>query len=95
VTRYFGGVEGAKMNREQELAYLRDFKKKNDLPYGFAVADSDKDVEDYGVFGIPTFALIDRSGNMRLMGVGATGGLENAVKKLIEEPATVSTARNN
>ena len=95
VTRYFGGVEGAKMNRQQELAYLRDFKKKNDLPYGFAVADSDKDVEEYGVFGIPTFALIDRSGNMRLMGVGATGGLENAVKKLIEEPATVSTARNN
>jgi len=97
VTRYFGGVDGAKMNREQELAYLRDFKKKNELTYGFAVGDSDKDIEDYGVFGIPTYVLIDRGGNVRLMGIGATGApaatLETAIKKLIAEPA--STARNN
>jgi thiol-disulfide isomerase/thioredoxin len=95
VTRYFGGADGAKMNREQELAYLRDFKKKNDLPYGFAIGDSDKDIEDYGVFGIPTYVLIDRGGNVRLMGVGGTGSLENAVKKLIDEPVSVSAAKNN
>jgi thiol-disulfide isomerase/thioredoxin len=95
VTRYFGGADGAKMNREQELAYLRDFKKKNDLPYGFAIGDSDKDIEDYGVFGIPTYVLIDRGGNVRLMGVGGTGSLENAVKKLIDEPVSVSAARRN
>ena len=95
VTRYYGGVEGAKMNREQELAYLRDFKKKNELPYGFAVADSNKDVDDYGVFGIPTYVLIDRGGNVRLMGVGGTGSLDNAIKELIDEPVTGSAARNN
>jgi thiol-disulfide isomerase/thioredoxin len=95
VTRYYGGADGAKMNREQELAYLRDFKKKNDLTYGFAVGDSDKDIDDYGVFGIPTYVLIDRGGNVRLMGPGGTGSLENAVKKLIDEPGSVSAARNN
>ena len=83
------------MNREQELAYLRDFKKKNDLTYGFAVGDSDKDIDEYGVFGIPTYVLIDRGGNVRLMGLGGTGSLENAVKKLIDESAPVSAARNN
>jgi len=98
VTRYFGGADGAKLNREQELAYLRDFKKKNELPYGFAVGNSDEDVENYGVFGIPTYVLIDRGGNVRLMGLGAAGAsaatLEKAVKKLIDEPAPGTTAKN-
>jgi thiol-disulfide isomerase/thioredoxin len=98
VTRYFGCVEGVRMNREQELAYLRDFKKKNELPYGFAVDDSDTDVENYGVFGIPTYVLIDRGGNVRLMGMGANGSpaatLEKAIKKLIDEPAPVASAKN-
>jgi hypothetical protein len=86
------------MNREQELAYLRDFKKKNELPYGFAVDDSDTDVENYAVFGIPTYVLIDRGGNVRLMGMGANGSpaatLEKAIKKLIDEPAPVASAKN-
>lgn len=98
VTRYFGCVEGVRMNREQELAYLRDFKKKNELPYGFAVDDSDTDVENYAVFGIPTYVLIDRGGNVRLMGMGANGSpaatLEKAIKKLIDEPAPVASAKN-
>ena len=98
VTRYFGCVEGARMNHGQELAYLRDFKKKNELTYGFAVGDSDTDVENYGIFGIPTYVLIDRGGNVRLMGVGTNGSpaatLEKAIKKLIDEPAAVATARN-
>jgi len=91
VTRYFGGVDGRKMTREQELAYLRDFKKTNELSYGFAVSNSDEDVTNYGVYGIPTYVLIDRHGNVRLIGMGANGSsdasLAGAVKKLIDEPA--------
>jgi thiol-disulfide isomerase/thioredoxin len=90
ITRYFGNTEGRKATRQEELAYLRDFKKKNELAYGFAVGDSDEDVTNYGVFGIPAYVLIDRRGNVRLMGVGANGSsdatLEKAIKKLIEEP---------
>ena len=90
VTRYFDNVEGRKAGREEELAYLRDFKKKNELRYGFVVADSDADVLNYGVYGIPTYVLIDRRGNLRSMGWGASGSgaaaLEKMIKKLIDEP---------
>ena len=98
VTRYFGQADGAKVNREQELAYLRDFKKKNELTYGFAVGNSNQDLDNYGVFGIPTYVLIDRGGNVRLMGLGAAAApaamLEKAVKKLIDEPAPGTAAKN-
>ncbi len=90
VTKYFGNVEGRKVTKEQELAYLRDFKKKNELTYGFAVGDSDEDVCNYGVYGIPTYVLIDRRGNVRLMGTGSNGSsdatLDAPIKKLIKEP---------
>jgi len=99
VTRYFGSAEGRKMTREQELAYLREFKKNNELSYGFAVGDSDEDVTNYGVYGIPTYVLIDQHGKIRLIGMGANGSsdasLARAIKKLIEDPAAnaLSTAR--
>jgi thiol-disulfide isomerase/thioredoxin len=96
VTKYFGSVEGRKVSRDEESAYLRDFKKKNALAYGFAAADSDADVLNYGVYGIPTYVLIDRRGNLRSMGMGAGGpgiaALEKMIKKLIDEPVT-ETAR--
>jgi hypothetical protein len=42
--------------------------------------------------------LIDRGGNVRLMGMGANGSpaatLEKAIKKLIDEPAPVASAKN-
>ena len=92
VTRYFSNVEGRKVSRDEELAYLRDFKKKNELAYGLAVSDSDADVLNYGVFGIPTYVLIDRRGNLRSMGMGSGGpgiaALEKMIKKLVDEPVT-------
>jgi thiol-disulfide isomerase/thioredoxin len=88
VTRYFGNIEGRKASQPEELSYLRDFKKKNGLSYGFAVGDSDTDVSNYGVVGIPSYVLIDRAGSIRAMGVGGGGSLEKMIKKLIDEPAT-------
>ena len=96
VTRFYGDVEGRKVTREEELAYLRDFKKKNELPYGFVVSDSDADGLNYGVYAIPSYFLIDREGNLRSMGVGSAGpgtaALDKMIKKLIEEPAEKSGA---
>ncbi len=96
VTKFFGDVEGRKVTREEELAYLHDFKKKNELPYAFVVGDSDADVSNYGVFGIPTYFLIDRRGNLRSIGMGAGGPgaatLEKLIKKLIDEPVTRTDA---
>jgi thiol-disulfide isomerase/thioredoxin len=90
VTKYFGEVEGRKVTREEELAYLREFKKKNQLPYGFVIGDSDTNTINYGAFGIPSVFLVDRRGNLRAieMGAGENGvtAIDALVKKLIEEP---------
>lgn len=89
VTRFFGADGSRKLTPQEEVAFLRDFKKKNDLAYGFAVGNSDEDVMNFGVMGIPTYVLIDRRGNVRLIGMGANGSsegtLEKAIKRLIEE----------
>ena len=89
VTKRYGQAEGRRMNEEQELAYLRDFRKRNSLPYGFAVTDSDMDEFNYGVFSIPTSFLIDRKGVVRYISLGAdeeeVAVLGEMIKKLLEE----------
>lgn len=89
VTKYYGHADGRRLNEEQELAYLRDFRKRNSLPYGFAVTDSDIDEFNYGVFSIPTSYLIDRKGVVRYISLGAdeeeVAVLGEMIKKLLEE----------
>lgn len=89
VTKYYGHADGRRLNEEQELAYLRDFRKRNSLPYGIAVTDSDIDEYNYGVFSIPTSFLIDRKGVVRYISLGAdeeeVAVLGEMIKKLLEE----------
>jgi thiol-disulfide isomerase/thioredoxin len=91
VTKLEGRAEGKQLTPAQELDYLRDFKKKFNLPYGFAISDaSDNDVS-YAVSSIPTSFLIDRRGVIRFISIGASeleaAALNRMIKKLIEEPA--------
>ncbi|HKY43675.1 MAG TPA: redoxin domain-containing protein [Pyrinomonadaceae bacterium] len=89
VTKYYGRADGRALSPEQELVYLRDFKKRNSLPYGFVVSDSDTDEFNYGVFSIPTSFLIDRKGVVRYISLGAdeeeVAVLGEMIKKLLEE----------
>jgi thiol-disulfide isomerase/thioredoxin len=91
LTSYFGQVNGRRATAPEELAYLRDFKKRNRLPYGFAVSDSSVNDINYGVTSIPMSFLIDRNGNVRFIAVGAndqeTTALGKKIKELIEERA--------
>jgi thiol-disulfide isomerase/thioredoxin len=91
VTNYYGDVDGHSVTPVQEIAYLREFKRKNHLPYGVAVANSSANDLNYGVFSIPMSFLIDRRGNVRFISVGAseteTTALSKMIKKLVEEPA--------
>lgn len=91
VTNFFGRAEGQLLTRAEELQYLRDFKKKYSLPYGFAIAVSDQNDLNYGVSGIPTTFLIDRRGVVRFISIGSSDEESEAVnkmiKKLIAEPA--------
>jgi thiol-disulfide isomerase/thioredoxin len=92
VTNFFGHAEGRELSPNAELKYLQEFKKKNHLPYGFAVADSKENDLNYGVFAIPTTFLIDRRGAVRFISVGSgnqdTAMLGMMIKRLLEEPPT-------
>jgi thiol-disulfide isomerase/thioredoxin len=91
LTNYYGQADGRSVTPAEELAYLRDFKKRNHLPYGFVVADSGANDLNYGVFSIPMSFLIDRQGSVRFIAIGGseteTLALGKMVKKLIDEPA--------
>ena len=91
LTTFEGHAEGKPLTRAQELDYLRDFKKKFHLSYGFAIADAPENDRNYSVSSIPTTFLIDRRGVVRFSSVGSndeeSAALGKMIKKLIEEPA--------
>jgi thiol-disulfide isomerase/thioredoxin len=90
LTSYSGNVEGHKVTPGEELAYLRTFKKRNRLPYGFAVADSTVNDLNYGVFSIPMSFLIDRRGNVRFIAMGSgeqeIAALDKMLQTVLAEP---------
>jgi len=89
VTKYYGHAEQRPVTQSQELAYLREFKKKNRLPYGFVVGDSTENDLNYGVYSIPTSFLIDRKGVVRFISISADEEeleqMETMIKKVINE----------
>lgn len=95
VTTYYGQIEGRNVSRQQEIDYLRHYKKENNLPYGFAVADSRLNETNYSVLSIPMSFLIDRRGRVRFItsgpGEDQSAALGKMIKKLIEEPTAADT----
>lgn len=89
ITKYYGHADQRPVNKSEELVYLREFKKRNRLPYGFVVGDSSVNDLNYGVFSIPTSFLLDRKGNVRFISNGAEEDeleeLEHMIKKLVNE----------
>ena len=100
LTNYYGAAEGKTLTPGEELSYLRAFKKKHRLPYGFVVTDTAVNDLNYGVFSIPMSFLIDRQGNVRFISVGASereiSTLGRMIKTLVEEtgPADGKTGRS-
>lgn len=98
MTKYFGHANGRQAAAPEELTYLRDFKKRNRLPYGFAVSESSVNDFNYGVSSIPMSFLIDRNGKVRFIAVGAneqeTNLLGKKIKELIEEPVSPQGAQS-
>jgi thiol-disulfide isomerase/thioredoxin len=90
VTKYYGHADQRPVTPGQELVYLRDFKKRNRLPYGFVVGDSSVNDLAYGVYSIPTSFLLDRKGMVRFISNGADedelDALEKMIEKLLQEP---------
>ena len=97
MTDFFGQAEGRKLTHEEELTYLRDFKKKQRLPYGFVIADAPTNEINYGVSSIPMSFLIDRQGKLRFIALGAndeqTVLLGKMIRKLMDEPVAKAETR--
>ena len=89
VTKYYGHADQRPLTPGEELVYLREFKKRNRLPYGIVVGDSSVNDLNYGVNSIPTSFLLDRKGMIRFISLGADqeelDELENMIKKVISE----------
>ena len=89
VTNYYGHADGKQVTPVEELAYLRDFKTRSHLGYGFVIGDSSVNDLNYGVVSIPMSFLVDRSGNLRFISVGSSEqeltALGKMIAKLIEE----------
>ncbi len=94
MTTYSGEADGHTATRGEELVYLRSFKKKNRLPYGFAIADSSVNDLNYGVFTIPMSFLIDRQGRIRYISMGASEGEIAALGKMLEKVMGEEAASN-
>jgi thiol-disulfide isomerase/thioredoxin len=89
MTKYFGHADQRPVTHSEELIYLREFKKRNRLPYGLVVGDSSVNDLNYGVFSIPTSFLLDRKGMVRFISNGAEEDeleeLEQMITKLVNE----------
>jgi len=89
VTKYYGEGGGRSMKPEEELAYLRQFKKKYRLPYGFAISDTSDNDASYGVSSFPSAFLLDRKGIVRFITIGGSAvegkALEEMIDKLLDE----------
>ena len=91
LTTFEGHAEGKQLTRPQEIDYLRSFKKKFNLGYGFGVSEESNNDRNYSVASIPTTFLIDRRGVVRFISIGSSdieaSALQKMIKKLIEEAA--------
>jgi thiol-disulfide isomerase/thioredoxin len=91
LTEFEGEADGRSMTRAEETVFLRSFKRKQSIGYGFGVEDGKETARSYGVVSIPTTVLIDRRGRVRFLTISASDFEEDAlasmVKKLLDEPA--------
>ena len=90
LTEFEGEADGKEMTRAEETEYLRRFKRKQSITYGFGVEDGKENARSYGVVSIPTTVLIDRRGRVRFLTISASDfegdALAAMVKKLLDEP---------
>ncbi len=70
VTRYYGNAEGFPVDNPNEVAFLKRFKTKYDLPYDFLVARDQISQQAYSATGLPTAVVIDRKGVIRYIESG-------------------------
>ena len=81
ITRLYGEIGDKEASEKEEIAFLREFKRRFQLPYPIAVHDTDENHSVYGVEGIPSVFLLDKMGRVRYI----SGVSNRKVDKEIEE----------
>jgi len=91
LTEFEGEADGRRLTRPQEVEYLRQFKRRQNISYGFGVADDKENGRNYSVVSIPTAVLIDRRGRVRFLTISSNDDevavLQKMIQKLLDEPA--------
>ncbi len=83
VTRYYGEIGNKQVGNADELAFLKEFKVKENLPYQFVVAKDQLNQLNYGAMSLPTAVLIDRKGKVRFIETGTSESREIEIEKMI------------
>jgi thiol-disulfide isomerase/thioredoxin len=91
LTEFEGEADGRELSRAEETEYLRQFKRRQNISYGFGVSEDKETARRYGVVSIPTAVLIDRRGRPRFLTISASDEeaavLQKMIQKLLDEPA--------
>lgn len=69
-------------NVENKKQNAMDFMKKKKFPFRVLMDNDNKVVGDFGVSGIPTKFIIDKTGNIRFKTVGFSGNADELVDEL-------------
>ena len=89
LNEFEGHIKGEPATRAQELEYFRQFKRRMNVSYDFAVAADASNAVPFGVSGLPTAVLIDRRGRVRFLTIGASDIeaelLKTMVVRLLDE----------
>ncbi|HEX7314807.1 MAG TPA: TlpA disulfide reductase family protein [Pyrinomonadaceae bacterium] len=90
LNEFEGNIKGEPATRAQELEFFRQFKRRLNVSYDFAVAADARNDGPYGVAGLPTAVLIDRRGRVRFLTIGASEEeaelMKKMIVKLLDEP---------
>lgn len=82
---YDGDIRESEVDEEREMELTEDFIARHEMTWPVAFSDRNVYDPEYGVSGIPTFAVIDKQGIIRMLKVGAGEASENALKEIIPQ----------
>jgi thiol-disulfide isomerase/thioredoxin len=83
LNEFEGNIQGKPATRAQELEFFRQFKRRMNVAYDFAVAADARNDVPYGVASLPTAVLLDRRGRVRFLTIGASDEEAELMKKMI------------
>ena len=89
ITRYEGNINNVPTDKPGEIAYFKEFREKERLPYDFVVANDQSIQLLYGGTALPTAVLIDRKGVIRYIESGTSptrmAQIRDMIVKLLAE----------